>query len=285
MTERRAMTRRRVMTTGAAAVSAVAVAVAGVSAAPAGAEPAVGGGTAEGQRPTVVLVHGAFADGSSWTPVIKRLQRLRFPVVAVANPLRGLPADAAHLEAVLKTVPGPVVLVGHSYGGAVISAAAASSPQVEALVYIAAFMPDAGEVLGELAAKFPGSELESALVPVPAPAPDGSTGVDLYLRADLFPHVFAADVPRSTTRILAAAQRPLTATAFTDRAASAAWRSIPSWALIATQDRGIVPELQRFQAKRAGSRTVEISSSHLPMFSRPDAVTSLIAAAARSVRI
>ncbi|MFE0377599.1 alpha/beta fold hydrolase [Streptomyces inhibens] len=233
----------------------------------------------DGGRPTIVMVHGAFADGSSWSPVIQRLQDAGHRVVAVANPLRGLAADAAHVRSVLDTIAGPVVLVGHSYGGAVITEAGAAAPGVKALVYIAAFMPDAGEVLGELAAKYPGSALEGAL----APAQDGSGGLDLYLRADSFRAVVAADVPESTTRLLAAVQRPLAVSAFSDRASVAAWRTIPSWTLVATEDRGIVPELQRFQAQRAGSRTVEVPSSHLPLYSRPEAVASLIQAAARSI--
>ncbi|WP_328876242.1 alpha/beta hydrolase [Streptomyces sp. NBC_00287] len=166
-----------------------------------------------------------------------------------------------------------------------ISEAGASSTEVKALVYVAAFMPDAGEILGELLAKFPGSELEPALTAVPSPAPDGSAGLDLFIETESFHRVFAGDVPKSTARMLAAGQRPLSATAFADRATSAAWRTIPSWDLIATMDRGIAPDLQRFQARRAGSHTVEVDSSHLPLLSRPDAVADIISAAARGVRV
>ncbi|MCF2531480.1 alpha/beta fold hydrolase [Yinghuangia soli] len=236
------------------------------------------------RKPTVVLVHGAFADASSWNPIIPKLQRAGYPVRAVANPLRGLAHDAAHLASVLAAVTGPVVLAGHSYGGAVVSEAGATSPSVEALVYIAAFVPDAGEVLGELAGRYPGSELQPALDAIPAPGPDGTPGLDLYIKADRYHRVFADDVPASTVRVLAASQRPLSATAFSDHATTAAWRSVPSWVLVSTQDRGIAPELQRFQARRVGGATVEVRSSHLPMYSRPDAVVSLITAAARSVR-
>ncbi|WP_158721006.1 alpha/beta hydrolase [Streptomyces sp. NRRL S-241] len=168
-------------------------------------------------------------------------------------------------------------------GGAVITQAAAAAPAVKALVYVSAFVPDAGEVLGELAARFPGSRLEASLAPLPVPGPDGTTGVDLYIRPDRYHEVFAQDVARSTTAVLAAGQRPLSGSAFTDRVSSAAWHTVPSWTLISTRDRGIVPELQRFQASRARSRTVEVPSSHLPMHSRPDAVAALIRSAARTV--
>jgi pimeloyl-ACP methyl ester carboxylesterase len=228
-------------------------------------------------------VHGAFADGSSWAPVIERLHRWGYTVRSVANPLRGLPVDAAYVRSVIASLPGPVVVVGHSYGGAVITEATDGLENVRALVYVAAFVPDVGEVLGELAARFPGSQLEAALSAVPAPAPDGTDGLDLYLRIDRFHHVFAGDVHRNTARVLAAAQRPLSATAFGDRATKAAWRTIPSWNLIATRDRGIPPELQRFQARRAGSRTVSVASSHLPLHSRPGDVAGLIRTAARSI--
>ncbi|WP_030211568.1 alpha/beta fold hydrolase [Streptomyces bikiniensis] len=282
MSLHQAVSRRTALAAGAAAAAAVTV---GPAATATAAEPATAapGHTRPG-RPTIVLVHGAFADASSWSPVIERLQGRGHTVIAPANPLRGLHHDAAHIAAVLASVKGPVVLAGHSYGGAVITEAAANAPGVEALVYVAAFMPDAGEVLGELAGRFPGSELTPALTQVPAPAPDGSPGLDLYIRTEEFHRVFAQDVSLTTARTLAAVQRPLSATAFGDRATAAAWRSLPSWALVATRDRGIPAELQRFQARRAGSRTAEVRSSHLPLHSAPDAVAGLIRAAADHVR-
>ncbi|MFD7962942.1 alpha/beta fold hydrolase [Streptomyces zaomyceticus] len=273
---------RRHTLKGAAGAAALTVASAS-GAPPAAASEGSGAEAAGAAKATVVLVHGAFADAASWNPVTERLQRQGHPVIAAANPLRGLTHDAAQVTARLAAVPGPVVLVGHSYGGAVITQAAAAAPNVKALVYIAAFVPDVGEVLGELAARFPGSQLDAALTPVPVPGPDGSTTIDLYIRPDRYHDVFAQDVARSTTRTLAAGQRPLSASAFTDRVGGAAWRTVPSWTLISTQDRGIVPALQRFQAARARSRTIEVPTSHLPMHSRPDAVAALIRSAARTV--
>ncbi|MFF5635835.1 alpha/beta fold hydrolase [Streptomyces sp. NPDC012825] len=280
MTLHPSVSRRTALTAGAAAASTIALAPAATAAerlTPAS-------GHIPSEQPTIVLVHGAFADGSSWSPVIERLQDRGHKVIAPANPLRGLRHDAAHIAAVLATVEGPVVLAGHSYGGAVITEAAANAPGVKALVYIAAFMPDAGEVLGELSARFPGSQLAPALAQVPSPAPDGTPGLDLYIRTEEFHRVFAQDVPRRTARTLAAVQRPLTATAFGDRVTAAAWHDLPSWVLVSTQDRGIPPELQRFQARRAGSRTVEVRSSHLPLHSAPGSVASLIRAASDAVR-
>ncbi|WP_374777426.1 alpha/beta hydrolase [Streptomyces sp. NBC_01310] len=276
----RPLSRRHTLQTAAGVTAALTVA-----AAPPAWASAAGPGTEPGRtgKPTVLLVHGAFADASSWNPVTERLQQYGHRVVAVANPLRGLPHDSAHVAARLAAVRGPVVLVGHSYGGAVITQAAATAPNVKALVYVSAFIPDAGEVLGELAARFPGSRLEASLDHEPVPGPDGTPGVDLYIRPDRYREVFAQDVPRPTTQVLAAGQRPLSGSAFTDRMSSAAWHTVPSWTLISSRDRGIVPELQRFQAARARSRAVEVPSSHLPMYSRPDAVVALIRAAARTV--
>ncbi|WP_329323454.1 MULTISPECIES: alpha/beta fold hydrolase [unclassified Streptomyces] len=233
-------------------------------------------------KPTVVLVHGAFADSSSWNGVIERLRHEGYPVIAPANPLRGLAGDAAYIHSVLKSVSGPVVLVGHSYGGAVISEAAVDSPQVKALVYIAAFAPEKGESALELSNKFPGSTLGTALNPVSFPLPGGGTGTDLYIKTDMFHHQFAADVPKRVTDLMAATQRPVAASALDEKATTPAWKTIPSWDLVTTQDLNIPPAAQRFMAERAHAHTIEIKASHAVSVSHPGAVTRLIEQAART---
>ncbi|MFJ2264744.1 alpha/beta fold hydrolase [Streptomyces sp. NPDC087844] len=235
-----------------------------------------------GVLPTVVLVHGAFGDASIWNAVITRLRHDGYPVVAPANPLRGLAGDSDYIESFLKSVKGPVVLVGHSYGGAVISDAAAGNPQVKALVYIASFVPEKGESFTEVGAAFPGSTLASAVDAVPFPLPGGGTGTDLYVQKDKFRDAFAADVPASVTNLMAATQRPLAASALDDKATETAWKTIPSWDLVTTEDKAIAPDEQRFMAARAHSHTTEIKSSHAVLISHPDTVTNLIRQAART---
>ncbi|MFC6082459.1 alpha/beta fold hydrolase [Sphaerisporangium aureirubrum] len=232
--------------------------------------------------PTVVLVHGAFADSSSWNGVIAELRRRGYPVVAVANPLRGLREDAAYLRSVLDAQSGPVVVAGHSYGGSVMSEAADGAGGVVALVYVASFNLEAGESTAELAAKFPGGELGPALAPVPFPLPGGGSGSDLYIRQDGFHAVFAADVDPEVAALMAATQRPIAASALQDTATRAAWKSVPSWTMITTQDLAIPAASMRFMAKRAGSATVEIDASHAVTVSRPHAVAGLIDEAARA---
>ncbi|GAA3784171.1 alpha/beta fold hydrolase [Streptomyces chiangmaiensis] len=267
--------------------AALGVAVAGVAAlslavtAPAGAAQAEHRPSAQA-RPTVVLVHGAFVDASSWNGVIKRLQRDGYPVVAPANPLRGLAGDAAYINSYLKSIKGPIVLVGHSYGGSVISQAAAGDSQVKALVYIAAFAQDKGESVAELNSKFPATELGSALNAVPYPLPGGGTGTDLYVKADKFHEAIAADVPESVTDLAGAAQRPVDASVFDEKPTQAAWQTIPSWDLVTTQDHAINPDEQRFMAKRAHAHTIEVNSSHAVIVSHPGVVTGLIEQAAGS---
>ncbi|WP_203698541.1 alpha/beta fold hydrolase [Catellatospora coxensis] len=274
---------RFVALTAAAGIAAAAItALVGGNAATAAGPDATAG--REEPKPTVVLVHGAFADATgSWSQVAKRLQDRGYRVVAPANPLRGLPTDSAYLSSVLDSIDGPIVLAGHSYGGAVITNAAAGNPAVKALVYVAAFAPDKGETLGALSEKFPGSQIQTALRPVPYQLPDGTGGADLYLQPDKLREVFAPDVPERTADLMAAAQRPLSASAFADTTADAAWRTIPSWFLVATQDKVIPADLQRFEAVRADARgTTEVRSSHVPMISNPDATTDLIVKAARA---
>ncbi|MEV6026796.1 alpha/beta hydrolase [Streptomyces sp. NPDC052036] len=270
----------------AAALASVAGLAAVTLAATAGAAPATASADSTAhKKPTVVLVHGAFADASSWNGVIKRLERDGYPVIAPANPLRGLNSDSAYLAALLKTVKGPVVLVGHSYGGAVISQAADHDPNVKALVYIAAFSPAKGESAAELSGKFPGSTLGSTLNKVPFPLEGGGTGTDLYIEPATFQSQFAADVPRATAALMAATQRPIAASALDDKATEAAWKTIPSWDLITTQDKNIPAAAQRFMAKRAHSHSVEIKASHAVSVSRPGAVTEVVEeASAATVR-
>ncbi|MCX4706399.1 alpha/beta hydrolase [Streptomyces sp. NBC_01373] len=224
------------------ATAGVAAALLATSVAPASAGK---GSSSPSRKPTVVLVHGAFADSTSWNGVVKKLKRDGYPVVAAANPLRGLSSDSAYLRDVLAAIDGPVVLAGHSYGGAVISSAAHGADNVKALVYIAAFMPDKGESAIELAGKYPGSTLGEALRPVPITMPDGSQGADLYIQQDKFHHQFAADVPESTTDIMAVAQRPVTGAALEEGAGEPAWKTIPSWVLVATEDLNIPPRRLR----------------------------------------
>ncbi|MFF3733903.1 alpha/beta fold hydrolase [Streptomyces sp. NPDC002476] len=267
----RARTAGRRGRTVAAALVAAAVAAPAIPAA--AADPADG-------KPTVVLVHGAFADASGWNGVAQRLRSDGYQVVVPANPLRGLASDSTHLAGELKGVRGPVVLVGHSYGGAVISNAAAGNAQVKSLVFVSAFMPDKGESLSDLGARFTGGRLNSALRPKPFKKADGTEGTDLSVHPDRFREVLAADLPSDTAARLAAAQRPISGDAFTDRATAAAWRTIPSWALVATGDKAVVPDLARFEARRAKSHTVEVDASHSAMMSRPDAVADLVRQAA-----
>lgn len=237
---------------------------------------------ADAPRPTVILVHGAFADSTSWNGVIARLQQDGYPVIGVANPLRALHSDAEFLRAVLHSVDGPLVVAGHSYGGSVMSEAADGNPAVKALVYIASFLLDEGESTAELAARFPGGELGPALHPVDVTTVDGETAADLYIKQEKFPEVFAADVPSHVASLMAVTQRPILGGALEGKATRAAWKSIPSWTMVTRQDLAIPAASMRFMAERAGSSTVEIDASHAVTVSQPDAVADLIAEAARA---
>lgn len=233
-------------------------------------------------KPTVVLVHGAFADSSSWNGVINDLEGDGYRVVSAANPLRGLHTDAAYVRSVLDSVSGPVVLAGHSYGGSVMSEAADGHPNVKALVYIASFLLDQGESTGQLAAKFPGAQLGTALDTVPFPLAGGGTGNDLYIKQEEFHRVFAADVPEDVASLMAATQRPITSAALEEPAEKAAWKTIPSWNMVTTQDLAIPADSMRFMGERAGARNVEIDASHAVTVSQPGAVANLIDEAARA---
>jgi pimeloyl-ACP methyl ester carboxylesterase len=226
--------------------------------------------------PTIVLVHGAFADASSFAQVIPELLGDGLSVVAPAVPNRTLSGDAAYVASVVRQIDGPVVLVGHSYGGAVITVAGAED-NVKSLVYLSAYVLEEGESLGELQGKFPDSPLASALVYTPFPI-DGSTetGTDVSVDVEKFPEIFAGDVDPELARVLAVSQRPLAAAAFTEAASVAAWKSKPAWGSVATQDRTINPDVERFGYSRANMTTIEIDSSHLVMLSHPKEVTDLI---------
>jgi pimeloyl-ACP methyl ester carboxylesterase len=234
----------------------------------------------QGDKPTVVLVHGAFADASGWAGVEQRLDKRGYTVIAPANPLRGVDGDAAYIASVLATIQGPIVLVGHSYGGEVITNAATGNPQVKALVYIAAFAPDQGETSGTLANMFPGTGLTQAnLVFRPYPLGNGQTGTDGYINPTVFQQVFCADVPAETARTMAASQRPAELATLGEPSGVPAWRTIPSWYLVASEDHAIPPAAERFMAHRMGAHTVEIDSSHVAMISHPGTVTDLILSA------
>ena len=237
-----------------------------------------------GSIPTVLLVHGAFADGSIWAGVIAELQAAGIGVTALPNPLRSLAADAAYLACVAGGIDGPVILVGHSYGGAVITAAGSAADNVVGLVYAAAFALDDGESALDITGRFPGSQLLPTLRPATFPDVNGAPGVELYIDREAFPHVFAAGLPHRTATVAAAAQRPITAAAFEEKSHAPAWKTTPSWYMIATADQIIPPAAQRFMAQRAGAHTTEIHASHAIALTHPAAVAGQIAAAAASAR-
>jgi len=232
-------------------------------------------------KATVVLVHGAFADSSSWDGVMGELTRDGYRVVAAANPLRGAASDAAYVATVLRSVDGPVVLVGHSYGGTVITQAAVGASNVKGLIYVSAFAPDVGETSFGLAGKFPGATLGAALAP-PVNLPTG--GQDLYIQQDRFPAQFAADVPLAKAKLMAAGQRPITQAAGDEKVAQAGWKTIPSWFIYGSADLNIPPAAMAFMAERAQARKVVVvpGASHVVMVSHPHEVAALIEAAAQS---
>ena len=230
--------------------------------------------SARAEKPTIVLVHGAFADSSGWDAVATQLMDQGYPVLAFSNPLRDPISDGAYLRAFLSTIEGPIVLVGHSYGGAVISNAATSNPAVQSLVYVAAYAPAEGESVAAANALGGGhTDVIDHLVVRPFP---GATGgdADAYIDPAYFPTLFAQDLPKSTARVMAATQRPGALAALVTPSGAPAWATIPTWYMVARQDRIIPPEAERAMAERAGSTTVEIDSSHVAMMSHPAAVLS-----------
>ena len=225
--------------------------------------------------PTVVLVHGGFADASFWAPVVTDLTARGLPVLAPPNPLRGLAHDAEYIASYVNQIDGPVLLVGHSYGGAVISVAGASASHAVGLVYVAAFALDEGESFAEIFAKFGDTPLVKAVRPSRYPLPDGGTAVELTIAPELYREAFAADLPADVTDVLAVSQRPFAAI-FDDRAAAAAWKTLPAWAVVATRDQAIPPEAERHMARRAGAEPIEVDASHSIALSQPKAVADLI---------
>jgi pimeloyl-ACP methyl ester carboxylesterase len=233
-------------------------------------------------KPTIVLVHGAWADASGFAQEIRALQERGFRAIGFANPLRGLAEDATYLATFLRSLAGPIVLVGHSYGGAVISAAATGNEQVKALVFFDGWMPDEGESITQVFETSEGSLVEPAIRPVPFTRPDGSEDQDLYLDVESFQAAFAADVDRGTAEIMAATQRPWSAAAFGEPSGPPAWKTLPCWYLLGTEDKAIPPATQRFMAERAKARIQEVPASHASMVSQPDAATQLILQAAEA---
>ena len=224
--------------------------------------------------PTVVLVHGAFAESASWNGVIARLREAGVPVIAAANPLRSLDGDAASVRSVLESVDGPVVAVGHSYGGAVVSQAADGVDSVKALVFVSAFAPDSGESIGELSGRYPGSTLGDTLETVDLA--DGTT--DLYIRQELYRQQFAADLDEHEARLGAVTQRPLNTEALNGAATRSAWKTVPSWFVYSTGDKNIPVEALAFMADRAGAveSLVIPDASHALPVSQPGPVAEMI---------
>jgi pimeloyl-ACP methyl ester carboxylesterase len=228
-------------------------------------------------EPTVILVHGAFADASSWNGVVERLQANGVKVTAPANPLRGISIDSEYIASVFGETQGPVVAVGHSYGGAVISNAASKAKNVVGLVYVAAFAPEEGERLGDAEAGSKDSVLNSALVPLHYPAGNGGEpAVEFAIDPAKFHDAFAADLPVKQTALMAATQRPIAESAFSEATGAPAWKSLPSWAVVATGDKAAGADVIRSMAERAGAKITEIDGSHVIMVSQPQAVTDVI---------
>jgi len=236
----------------------------------------------ETKNPTVVLVHGAFADASSWNGVIELLQEKGVEVIAPANPLRGIEIDSAYTAAVLDEIPGPVLLVGHSYGGAVISNAATNAKNVIGLVYVSAFVPDEGEALGEVTPTSKDSVLNSALVPHHFPL-NGGKSVEFAIDPPKVREAFASDLSDEQVALIGATQRPIAEAAFSEKNGPPAWKKLPTWAVVATGDKAAGADLVRSMAERAGATITEIDGSHVIMVSQPEAVVNVIVEALAAV--
>jgi pimeloyl-ACP methyl ester carboxylesterase len=230
-------------------------------------------------EPTVVLVHGAFADASGFAGVIRELEGAGHTVIAPPNPLRSLASDAAAVSAVVGAIDGQVLLVGHSYGGAVITQASAGLDNVSGLVYLAAFGLDVGESCASVQGPFPPSMLASTSYPTPYDAPGASQGPDLYIGKDKFRETFCADVPVDVADVMFATQRPLSLAALTENATAAGWKTKPSWFLVSEHDNAIPPDAERFMAERMGAVTESIDGSHTAFIASPVRVAAFIAKA------
>lgn len=235
-------------------------------------------------HPTAVLVHGAFADASGFAGIIRELSASGFAVVAPPNPLRGVHSDAATVRAAAGSIDGPVVLVGHSYGGAVITQASAGLENVAALVYLAAFAPDEGESCASVQEPFPASMLATSVRPTPYDAPGAAGGPDLSIDDELFRATFCADVPVDLARVMSATQRPLAAAAFGENLTGAGWKSLPTWYQVAQHDKAISPDAQRFMSERMSATTDEIDGSHTAFIAQPVRVAEFIATALTAAR-
>jgi pimeloyl-ACP methyl ester carboxylesterase len=242
--------------------------------------------TSDARRPapTVVLVHGAFADSSSWNGVIELLQADGIKTTTAPNPLRGLTHDAAYVASFLNQIPGPVLLVGHSYGGAVMTNAGSRAENVVGLVYVAGFAPDEGETLLAIEQESRDSVLLSALVPLQYPTGNGTeTATEFAINPEKIQEAFAADLSASQNALLASTQRPIAEVAFAEPTTAPAWKSLPAWAVIPTGDKAVGTDALRFMTERTGATIVEIDASHVVMISQPQAVADVIMSAASAV--
>jgi pimeloyl-ACP methyl ester carboxylesterase len=232
---------------------------------------------------TIVLVHGAFADASSWNPVIERLQEKGMKVTAPPNPLRGISSDSAYIASFLGQIQGPVLAVGHSYGGAVLTNAATDAENVVGLVYVAAQAPDEGETLAAIESDSRDSVLLSALVPLQYPTGNGGAATEFAIDPAKIQDAFAADLPPEQTAVMAATQRPIAEASFSEESGPPAWKSKPSWAVVATGDKAVGSDVARSMAERAGATITEVEGSHVIMISQPDSVAEVILTAAAAV--
>jgi pimeloyl-ACP methyl ester carboxylesterase len=268
----------RLALTGAAVAALIAVPGAVAAASTVSPAQAAGSHSSPVPRPTIVIEHGAWADGSSFAGVVTRLQQDGYTVDVPPNPLRGA-SDPAYLASYLASVTGPVVLVGHSYGGFVTTNAATGDKNVRALVYVDAYIPAQGETINSINAQFPGSQLAPSALSFVA-SPGGVT--DAYVKPSLFRGIFAGDLPAREAAVLAATQEPIAASALTDVSGAPAWAAVPSWDVIGTEDHAITPAAQEFMAARAHARVTKIPASHLSMISHPATIISVIEQAARA---